>query len=172
MKKHFSFLNFHFSPQKGFTLIELLIYMGLLSILLSIISTLFAAIIDSQLDSQAVSSVDQDGRYMIAKLTNEFQSLDSESGTDSVTVPNATTLNLTQSGATDSYTLNGSNLEVTDLNGTHKLNSTETSVSDVSFQVVGDVNKPSVRVSFRLTSNTMRNNTPETKDFQTTLAMP
>src|SRR6266566_4299700 len=58
---------------RGFTLVELLLYMGLLTILVTIMSSLFKTIVDVQLESKSSSSVDQDGRFILARITHDMQ---------------------------------------------------------------------------------------------------
>src|SRR5258708_2619087 len=48
--------------------------MGLLTILVTIMSSLFKTIVDVQLETKSASSVDQDGRFIIARLTHDMQS--------------------------------------------------------------------------------------------------
>src|SRR5664279_2189876 len=72
---------------KGFTLIEFLIFMSVLSTLLLVLTNVFSSILDSQLESKAYSSVDMDGRYILAKLAYDFQNADSYH--DSILLPAA-----------------------------------------------------------------------------------
>src|SRR5438045_832261 len=63
--------------EKGFTQIELLLSMVILMILISVLTTVFGQILDVQLDSKSVSSVDQNGRYILARLIHDTQSAQS-----------------------------------------------------------------------------------------------
>src|SRR5688572_25450258 len=58
----------------GFSLMELVISMGILMVLIGILTTLFGQILDVQLESKSVSSVDQNGRFIMARLTHDLQS--------------------------------------------------------------------------------------------------
>jgi hypothetical protein len=169
MKKNFTK---YFLP-KGLSLIELIIYMGILSVLLGVLSGVFGTVIDVQNESKSYSSVDQDGRYILAKLSYDFQSLNS--ATDSMSVPNSGTLILTFAlpAKTYTYNLNGSNLMLTDSEGSNQLNSFDTSISHLSFQRIGNGgNSDTIRISFRITSKNNRQGGTGFKDFQTTLGMP
>src|SRR5690348_1642839 len=125
-----------FILQKGQTLVEMLLYMGLLSILITSLSSVFSATIQAQLDSKSTSSVDQDGRYIFAKLTRDFSNLDTT--TNNITTPatpgtTASSLQMSVGGNTYTYSLNGTNLQLVNNNGTDQLNSADTKVSNLSF---------------------------------------
>ncbi len=159
--------------QKGVTLIELLMYMALLTILVTLISGIFASVLDSQLEAEASSAVDQDGRYLMAKLTRDMQSA------SAITQPAAgqqgSTLQITVNSINYTYTSNGSgNLQLTNNNGTDNLNSFGTSVSNLNFQRIGSGGtNDTIRVSFTVTSRTKRSSGPqnETRNFETTLGL-
>ncbi len=59
--------------QKGFTLIELILYVGLTAILLTSMSQVFLAVVGIRLESQNTTSVQQDGRYIIARMTYDIR---------------------------------------------------------------------------------------------------
>ncbi|KKU02506.1 MAG: hypothetical protein UX99_C0007G0021 [Candidatus Amesbacteria bacterium GW2011_GWB1_47_26] len=54
--------------KKAFTLIELLIYMAMVGLFLVILTNMLATILETQAESAAVSVVDIDGRYILARL--------------------------------------------------------------------------------------------------------
>ena len=54
--------------KRGFTLIELLIYMALVGLFLVVLTNMLATILETQAESTAVSLVDIDGRYILARL--------------------------------------------------------------------------------------------------------
>lgn len=56
----------------GFTLIEFLIYIGLLSILLAIMSQVFLATLSIRTESEGATNIQQDGRYILARLTYDI----------------------------------------------------------------------------------------------------
>lgn len=162
----------HTKKQKGFTLIELVLYAGILSVLLGVLSALFGVIIETQLDSQATSSVDQDGRYVIAKMVYDMRS------SSSIVAPanagqSANTLQITRNSINYTYSLNGSNNLVLTNNSTGEvnvLNGSETSVTGLTFQRLGNGGSDdTVRVNFTITSRVAEKSGSETRSFQTTL---
>lgn len=158
------------SSSKGFTLVELLMYMGLLSILIGILSTIFVSIIDVQLDSRATSNVDQDGRYILARLAHEVQS------SSSILAPTigspSGTLQLRINSIDYTYSLSNGNLQIASASATNNLNSSNTSISQVTFLRVGDGdNDDTIRLNFTVTSTTQSANN-ETRSYQTTLGLP
>lgn len=157
--------------QKGFTLVELLIYMGLLSILVGILSTIFVSIIDVQLNSRATSNVEQDGRFILARLTHDIQSA------SSIVSPNAAggsgnSLQIHVDSTNYTYSLNNGNLQVTSGSEVNNLNGVNTRVSGLTFLRVGDGdNDDTVRINFTVSSTTSGPNT-ESRSYQTTLGLP
>lgn len=159
--------------QKGMTLIELTIYTGLLLLLLSVLSSIFSAIVDVQLDSNSTSAVDQDGTYILAKMNHDVAS------SSAMLVPatpgsQSATMQLTVNSINYTYSVNSNNnLQI--LNGSTSqsdvLNSYNTSVSGLSFMRIGNGgNSDTIDVSFTIKSRILeRNNTYESKSFQTTL---
>ncbi len=125
MKKKFSIFNFVFSPSQGMTLIELVIYMGMLVLLSSGLSSIFSTIVDVQLNSNCTSSVDQDGSYLLAKLTHDVASA------STILIPanpgnTSNTLQTTINSINYTYSLNSNNnLQVVNnsTNETNVLNS-------------------------------------------------
>src|SRR3989338_7067480 len=103
-------LKFAVRRSKGSTLIELLLYMGILSIFLMILTQLFLSVLDVSTESKQVSSVVQDGRFILARLRYDIQRA------DAINSPSLgssdTTLSLDIGGNTYVYTLSGSNLEL------------------------------------------------------------
>ncbi len=171
MRKIFNFQFPIFNSRKGFTLVEMLIYMGLLSILIVIMVDVFASSLSVQLESQATSSVEQDARFLLSRLTNDVQSA------QSVLVPAAigsqsASLQLSINSINYTYALNNGTMQLTNNNGTDTLNSFDTTVSNLSFKKVGNgAGKDTVQVIFTLTSNVTRNSGTETKNFQTTVGL-
>lgn len=163
------------AKQKGFTLIELVLYMGLMTILLSMMTSVFTTITDVQVESNATSSVDQDGRYILAKLLYDFQSstpviinTPATPGTSSTSM--SLTLNNDVTNAV--YSVNGSNnLILTNSLGTNQLNSADTSVASFSARRIGNLStSDTVEISFTVRSRTQQRSGFETKTFTSTFA--
>lgn len=126
--------------QKGFTLIELLLYIGLTTVLITVMSQVFLATLGVRLESQNTTSVQQDGRYIMARLAYDIRRA------KGITAP---TLGQTQPGmtlvineggvdATYVYTLNGTDLILTLGSDATKLNSDGSRVSGLSITRIGN----------------------------------
>lgn len=155
---------------RGFTQIELLLSMGILMILIGVLTTVFGQILDVQLESKAISSVDQNGRYILARLTHDMQQA------TSIVTPaspgqSSETLQIQINSINYTYTATpGGNLVLTNNNGTNVLNSQAASISALTFLRIGNGNNnDTIRVSFIVTTRTKRVQGIEQKSFQTTL---
>jgi len=159
------------APQAGFTIVELLIYMGVFSILLVALSGVFTSIAEVQLESKSTSDVDQDGRYILAKLTHDMHNA------SAIVAPVAlgtasTSLQITLNSINYTYSLSNGKLQVTDGTDTYDLNSVGTTVSGVTFTRIGSgTNNDTIQVDYVVTSTTQRPNGAETRSYQTTLAI-
>ena len=159
-----------FKEKKGFTLIELILYLGLFSIFLTIVLQLFSSIFDIQIESEATSSVGTDGKYIIQRFTHDVNSASSISIPASYGV-SENSLTMVIDGETIIYSLNGDNLQLANqtLGTADQLNSSETSVSSLTFLRLDGGGEDSVRVSFTLTSDATRRGVgSEVESFQTT----
>lgn len=168
-KKRFGIGNFY----KGFTLVELLMSMAILSILIGVMTGIFTAIIDTSLDSVSTSAVDQDGKFIVARLTYDMQRA---SEIVAPSVPSSTTnpsLTIKVDSVDYTYNQDGSgNLRLTNSSGSDNLNSSTIQVSDLSFQRLGVGNATdTIQMKFRLTSKIKQAKGSETKFFQTTLGL-
>ena len=156
---------------RGFTVIELLVYMGLLAVFLTIISQIFVASIDAQLESEAESSVQQDSKFILARLHRDL------ANATAVTEPSSpgsssSRLQFVASGVTTIYQLQGANATLTEGVNVYQLNSVNTSVSNLFFNRRGAVSgKPIITAAFTLTSRAVRNSGPEIQTFQTTIGI-
>ena len=156
---------------KGFTLIELIIYMAIFSIFLLVLSEIFVNILNVQLESEANSSVNQDGRYILARLVYDIKNADDIN--IPINIGDVTNiLQITVSGLNYTYSLDSGNLELNINGASDKLNSFDTLVSDFSVQRLGNINgKNSLRLDFNLTSKTLKKGEPESKYYQTTIGI-
>lgn len=170
IKNNLSPFTSHLSPSEGFTLIELIIYMGVLAILIAMLGSAFAQIVEVQTDTKATSAVDQDSRYIIAKLNYDMQA------SSSISAPavgsQSATLQMVVNSVQQTYTLDGGgNFQLTAGSQSANLNSVNTGISNVSFKRLGTgTATDTIQVKFTLTSKVARSgNKTEVKTFQTTI---
>lgn len=159
----------------GFTLVELLLYMGILSVLLSVLVSIFVIALDAQLESEATSSVQRDGTYILAKLSYDIHRASSISIPSSLGADN-NNFKIVVGGVDYAYSLDGSeNLTLANDLGTNNLNSYDTTVSGLTIKRLGNSGgvEDTLKINFTLTSRTKRTGTAgyETKNFETVLAL-
>lgn len=155
----------------GFTMVELLIYMGLLAILLVVVTEIFLAILDLQSKSTAVSSVAQDGKYLLARLTYDVRRATSMTTPSSIGQATTTT-QLVINGATNTYNGSTGDLVITNSNGSDNLTSVGSKISNLSFQRLGNVGgKNSLLIRFTLTSSQSLTGGKEVRDYETTVSL-
>ncbi len=171
--------NFKFSifnlrnSQKGVTVVELILYMGILSILLTILTSIFVSALDVQSESQATSSVEQDGNYILARLAYDIRRA------QNINIPEINgaindNFQIIIDSVNYTYSVNeDSNLILADNSGVNNLNNYGSSISDFSVQRLGNAGgaEDTLRINFTLTSRTKRISGFETKDFQTNLSL-
>jgi hypothetical protein len=157
--------------QKGFSIIELIIYSGALSVFLLVLTNLFVTSLEVQLESKTTSAVTQDSRYLFSRFAYDINRAEAIL-TPETLGSQASTLSLLIGGATHSYQSVGDDLMVTTPTSSAALNSYQTKVSNLSFRRYGNVDgKNSVRIAFRLTSRALLRGEPESRDFDTTIAL-
>ena len=157
--------------QSGFTLIELAIYLGILSILLLILSSFFNSALDTLMQSQTTSPTEQDSKFILNRLMYDI------TNADSLTTPinpgdQGQTLRFVRNGITYTYTQTGNNLTLNDNVGTDVLNSPQTTISNLSFKRIGyATKKPTVQITFTITSVTIAKRGKDTQNFETTVSL-
>ncbi len=161
----------HESNKKGFTIVELLIYIGILSIFLLAMTDTFSSIVDVRRESEAVSAVEQDGNYILAKLFYDI------SHAQSINVPaslgaSSNSLQLTINGVSNTYSISGGNLQVVNNAGTNILNGINSSISNLTFLRVGNTSgKNTIQLSLTVTSRVIRNGGTEARTYQTSVGL-
>lgn len=155
-------------PLKGMTIMELLLYMGLLALFLTILTQMFLTSLDIQLESEANASVDQDGKYILARLNYDI------ARASSITIPStsgsqAATLELIANGVTYQYALTGANLTLTDNTGSYRLNGVNSRITGLQFVRRGNAGgRPAISVSFAVRSTITQAKGEEAQIYQTT----
>lgn len=157
--------------KRGFTIVELIIYMGILSLMLLVMTDTFSSIVDVRRDSEAVTAVEQDGNYLLAKLFYDISHATSIISPSSLG-SSSSALQLVINGVINTYSINGGNLQVVNNNGTNVLNSVNSSISNVNFLRVGNTDgKNTIQLSFTVTSNIIRSSGPEEQTYQTSIGL-
>jgi len=157
--------------KNGFSLIELILYGALLSVFLVVMTDLFVTSLDVKLESEATSATEQDGRYILSKFISE------SSQADDVLVPinigdTSDQLQVAINGQVHTFFLANGDLMLTDASTSARMNSSETTISNVTFERIGNESgKNSIRIAFVVTSVTQRNSGPETRSFQTSIGL-
>lgn len=156
----------------GATLIELLLYMGLLSLMITLLTGIFVSTLDVQLESQAHSSVQEDGEYILTRLKYDILRA-SAVIQPGIIGAQSNTLEITVSAIPYTYALGGTTLQLTNsIDGTVILNSARSTVSNLSFQKISSsAGKNTVRINFTVNSVAKRNSGNESKQFQTTVSL-
>jgi Tfp pilus assembly protein PilW len=170
--KIFNFKSINWWNQKGATMVELLLYMGILSILLTMLTSIFVSTLDVQSESNATSSVEQDGNYILARLSYDIhraQNITNPTNNGAV----SDNFQIIIDGVNYTYSVDANNnlILINDL-GVNNLNNYNTGVSAFSIQRLGNgIKEDTLRISFILTSKMKRASGFETKDFQTRLSL-
>ena len=160
-----------FNSDKGFTIIEMLMYMGLLSILLIIMVDLLAASLDIQLESQATSSVDQDGKFIINRLVNDIHRAQTIAY-PSLGATQSGTLQLIIDGENYTYSTNSGSFVIASGSASDSLNSFNTTAPSVFFKRFGNSGgKNALQVTIIIKSKTSKTSGTETKTMQTTVGL-
>lgn len=167
------FKKIKFNSQRGVTIVELLLYMAILSVLLTILTSVFVSALDVQSESNATSSVEQDGNYILARLAYDIHRA------KSINIPasNGATNNNFQivvGGINHTYFVDANNnLILTNNLGANNLNNYGTSVSAFLVQRLGNVGgtEDTLKINLTITSREKRVSGYEQKDFQTNLSL-
>lgn len=164
--------------QNGFTLIELLVFMTVLATLLLVMSQAFSTIMDVQRESKSYSSIDLDGRFILARLAYDFQRAntgDSARNYIDTPAPGSTSamLRVRIDSLLHTYIASDSGKLLMTTPELLSLSSSESSISGLLFQRIGPgTNRDTIKINFRLTSKTERRAGFESRDFQTVLGFP
>ncbi len=159
------------ATKKGFTLIEILIYMGILSVLLVIFIDMFATLVNKQLEVESDSALQQDSNYLLSKISYDFGLAKNIVAPAAPGSPSAT-LRLLMGSEFDDYYLKDGNI-ISSRSGTlAQLNSSETTISNLTFQRLGIGDKSDViQLKCTITSTVKKQSGYEVIQFATTLGI-
>src|SRR4051812_22940217 len=97
--------------RRGFTLVEFLVYMGLLSILLTVMTSIFFSILDVSAEAESISSVEQDGNFILQRFIYDISNAESIALPSSYGV-NSSSLQLSINGINYSYSISNGMLQL------------------------------------------------------------
>jgi type II secretory pathway pseudopilin PulG len=162
-------VSFPKSSARGFSLVELIVYFGIFSILLLVLTNIFSTSISTQLESESLTSVEQDSRFLLLRLSNDIEKA------SSIVIPasagnTSTTLQIVVNSQNYTYQVISGNLTLTTNSGTFNLNNYNTTISDFLVTRIGNINgKNDIKISFTITSKVRQNSGYESKTFNTTI---
>lgn len=162
---------FMICKSRGFTVVEMLIYMGLLSILLLVMVDLFASSLDVQLESQSSSGVDQDAKFMVARLSADIKRATSILEPALGSTPSGI-LKLVIDGITYTYATASGGLTIASGSATHTLNSYETTTNYATFGRYGNMGgKNAIKIMLTIKSKTSRSSGQEIRNIETAVGI-
>jgi hypothetical protein len=151
---------------KAYTLVEIVLYFGLMSMFLLVLVYIFTSSLSIKLESESSSAIVSDANYILSRVSYDLNNA------DSVTVPEATTLQFTKNLTTYSYSLNNGNLVLTEGGVSAKLNGEDTGIDNIAFTKIGNAGgKATVQIIFTLSSKIQGNEAMAPQTFQTTVGL-
>lgn len=163
--------------KSGFTVIEMILYMGLLSGLLIAITDIFLSSLNVKIGSEATSSLEQDGRYIISRLTYDIHRAQNIVSPSSLGAT-ADALTLTVGGSPYLYSTLARNMWLQDNIDTQRLNGNKTDITFFSVTRLGNdpvlypndkSPKDTLQIVFTLVATASSG--LETRTFQTTVGL-
>jgi len=118
----------------GFSTIELILYIGLTGMLLGVMSQVFLAIVGVRSSSTQTTAVQQDSRFLLARLAYAVRRADDIVSPQIGEASSSMTLRTSESGntITERYYWDGQNIWVTNASQSSQLNSNRTVVTSFS----------------------------------------
>lgn len=165
-------ISYNKLPKKnGFTIVELLLYIGLFTILLSVITSFFSLLVDSQLESQSSSSVEQDTKYLYAKLNYDITH--AQSVVDPANLGGiASSLTLVSNSVQSTYQIQDGNLIISSGGNSNRLNGYLTKINSFQVQRLGNSSgKPTLKITIEVESRVFQPKGAEKRLIQTTISL-
>ncbi|HUD44122.1 MAG TPA: hypothetical protein VMR41_01125 [Patescibacteria group bacterium] len=158
--------------QKGTTIIEMMMYMVIFAILMTILTQIFTSILDSETESKATSSVEQDGAYLLSRLSYDVKRAQAViSPTTYGVASTSATLNIGGINYTYSSSPSG-NMILINNQGTNVLNSSDTTIANLTFKRIGNVGgKSTLIINYQMVGTTQRVQGYERRNYQTTVSL-
>jgi hypothetical protein len=149
----------------------LLLYAALLCIFLLALFNLFSLIISNQTRATAVSLVQSNGNFLLAKLTYDLNQADAI--TSPLTIgSSAVSMTLVNVGVTTVYSVTNGRLNLSVGTSVNALNDVDTAVSNFIVRRLGNAGgRNSLQIGFTVTSLVVDNTGAKASDFSTTAAI-
>ncbi len=158
---------------QGFSLIELIIYMGLTATLISVMSQVFIATLGLRLESENTTSVQQDGRFIMAKINYDVRRAKTIVSPLWGEASSSMTLIIPELGSdhTYQYAWSGNTLTLTDGANASLLNSDRTVITNFSVTHVGQSATAAgmISLSLGLSGNTQVTSGQQSLDLHSTV---
>ncbi|MBI5127786.1 prepilin-type N-terminal cleavage/methylation domain-containing protein [Candidatus Roizmanbacteria bacterium] len=156
--------------KKAFTLIELIIFMGIFSILIFILTDIFISSLKTKTSSESSAAINQDARFIFAKLTSDINNANSIISPDLGV--SSSTLDLILYGIPETIRLNNNNIELITGGTTYVLNGINSRITNLAFTRLGnDLGKNTIRINLTLQSSAVVNKNPEIISLETTVGL-
>lgn len=163
---------------QGFTLIDLAIYSGLLGILLVILSEIFISIVQLQLSSSSQGAVEQNGAYILSRVTYDIRRASSISSPALGQTVATFSAVIDDSGTPVTYTygIQNENLILSIGSSDAQLNSSDARITDFSVKKISNSGqsgtaKDTVQVSFTVHSRGVVSASLKERQYQTTVSL-
>lgn len=157
------------NSQKGFTIVEMMLYMGLFLMLITILTTIFTSILEVHLEAQTSSTFEQDGRYIMSRMSYDLYRA------SAVSVPaslgqQTDSIQFTVNGQTYLYALNDGVLELTRNGNTQVMHSPRIRVNSFTARRIGNVSgSPTLQISLILED--LDPDGEKTREYETTIGL-
>lgn len=160
-----------YKSDSGFSLVELLLYMGLSMILLVIISGLFISVLNIRNESTKTSSLEREGRYVLARLSYDIYSAQ-DIIEPALIGETSTTLQLIKNSELFTYRIIDDKLYLIDASGSHLLSGEGVNVTSFNITRLGnDGGKNAVEILLTTQSQNVSEGKTESRDYQAVLAI-
>lgn len=166
--------------KKGFTLIELILFMGIFSILIFVLTDIFIISLKTKTSAESTAVINQDGRFIFAKLTADINNANSITSPPLVDPPDNTSqnLDLILYGVPETIQLNNGNIELVTGGNTYVLNSVNSEIISLAFTRLGNppeeikpIKKNTIKINITIKSKATVNNNPEIISLETAVGL-
>lgn len=158
------------SRQAGFTLVEFILYFALASALFTVVGGLFISILESRTTISAVTSLDRDGQFVIARLRYDIQRA-TEVSSPSALGESASVLGLVIDGQPWTYQVEAGKLSIFRGGVSDVLHDQTIVESFVVRRMGSEGGTPLVEIDLELRSGIQEDGGERSRSFETTVGL-